>query len=203
MNNAIALLAFLILSAPCARAAEKPSGQSAAPQVPGDVILPMLARDPAALVLAPVGLGSGGFAISAPPSAPAAPAQAGKVKVQAADASALHAQYRAVSLPIGQDQLLGVKVGDRVDVLAVFEVSPAKGPKEMVSATMLQDVSVLGVATTGNLLGQGVVTLELNPIEAQYAALGAREADLYLAKRAPGDVALHPMQISDFDGFLH
>jgi len=201
MNNTIALLAFLLLSAPRARAADKPSGQSAA-QAPGDEIVPMLARDPAALVLSPEGLGSGALSISAPPSAPAAPAPAAKAKVEAADASALHAQYRAVSVPINEDQLLGVKAGDRVDVLAVFEVSAAAGPKKMVAETMLQDVAVLGVAATGNLFGQGVITLELNPIEAQYAVLGAREADLYLAKRAPGDVALHPMQMSDFDGFF-
>ncbi|HVA66351.1 MAG TPA: RcpC/CpaB family pilus assembly protein [Elusimicrobiota bacterium] len=201
MNRKIALLSALLLSAPCARAADKPSGKAAA-QAPEDDVLPMLARDPSALVLSPEDLSSGAFAISAPPGIAAPSAAPGKAKIEAVGASALHAQYRAVSVPIDESQLLGVKPGDRVDVLAVFDVSSAKGPKKMVAETMLQDVAVLGVAATGNLFGKGVITLELNPIEAQYAVLGARQADLYLAKRAPGDVALHPMEMSDFDGFF-
>ncbi|MDE2313750.1 MAG: hypothetical protein KGL04_06220 [Elusimicrobia bacterium] len=189
MDKKISLLAVLLLSAPCARAA--------------DDIVPMLARDPSALVLAPSDLGSGALKVSAPPPAESAcaPAADAKVKVQAADSAALHAQYRAVSLPINQDQLIGIKPGDHVDVLAVFDAA-AKGPKKMLAATVLQNVAVLGIATDGGLFGKGVVTLELNPVEAQYAVLVERQADLYLAKRAPGDTALHPMQMSDFEGFF-
>ncbi|MDE1977298.1 MAG: hypothetical protein KGI84_08585 [Elusimicrobia bacterium] len=190
MDKKISLLAVLLLSAPCARAA--------------DDIVPMLARDPSALVLAPSDLGSGALKVSAPPPAVSAyaPAADAKVKVEAADSAALHAQYRAVSLPISQDQLIGIKPGDRVDVLAVFDVAAAKEPKKMLAATVLQNVAVLGIATDGGLFGKGVVTLELNPVEAQYAVLVERRADLYLAKRAPGDTALHPMQMSDFGGFF-
>ncbi len=204
MDKKISLLAVLVLLAPCARAADKPASKASDPQASEFDVAPLLARDPSALVLAPSDLGSGALEVlPAPPAAAAcAPAAEAKVKVADAGPDALHAQYRAVSLPIGQDQLLGIKPGDHVDVLAAFEVAAAKGPKKMLAATVLQNVAVLAVATDGGLFGKGVVTLELNPIEAQYAVLALRQADLYLAKRAPGDVTLHPMQMSDFGGFF-
>jgi len=85
-----------------------------------------------------------------------------------------------------------------VDVLGVFDTVSASGAKEMFAATVLQNIRVLGVTTTKNLRGKGVLTLELNPMEAEYAFLALRQADLGVAVRAPDDVESHPMEMAAF-----
>ena len=90
--------------------------------------------------------------------------------------------------------------------------------KEKVTATILQNVLVLGVGTN---LGQGVssiqakakeaqvaadqafsdkgvISLSLNPNEAQYLSLSMKVGDVSIIVRGLGDVELHPMEIASF-----
>ncbi|OGS14508.1 MAG: hypothetical protein A2234_11435 [Elusimicrobia bacterium RIFOXYA2_FULL_58_8] len=90
--------------------------------------------------------------------------------------------------------------------------------KEKVTATILQNVLVLGV---GSNLGQGLssaqakakakdesadqsfsskmgLSLALNPNEAQYLSLSLKQGDVAVVVRGLGDVELHPMEIASF-----
>jgi len=60
---------------------------------------------------------------------------------------------RGAVLPVDSDLLRLIKPGDRVDILVTFEAVMADGKKERVTATILQNVLVLGVGTN---LGQGL-----------------------------------------------
>ena len=137
--------------------------------------------------------------------------------------SSLVGGYRGVTLPMPGDQLLYVKKGDRVDLLVTFEAAigdkakgkdakkkdpketaakqePAKEEhKEIVTATILQNVVVVNVQKPPKTDGTGAVELLVNPNEAQYAALSAaRGKSVSLTIRAPGDVELHPMEMASF-----
>ena len=104
--------------------------------------------------------------------------------------------YRAVTLPVAQHQLAFIKAGGRVDVLVTFEAILPKGTREMVTATILQNVLVLAVGVVG---AEGAVQLALNPNEAQYAALAVDpKKSLWLIARAPGDEEMHPMEMASF-----
>ncbi|HXT01286.1 MAG TPA: RcpC/CpaB family pilus assembly protein [Elusimicrobiota bacterium] len=197
MTKTRSVLAVLLLSAVSVRASDKPAAAPAA-----DVIVPLNVRDPSALVMGPGSSAEAKETIDAPAHAAPAGAESARVAKSSSDKAGPAAGKRAVSIPIDEDQLLIVKPGDRVDVLAVFDAALASGAKEKVSATFLQNVRVLGVATTGAIHGKGVLTLELNPIEAQYALLGVRQADLGVALRTPGDVEIYPMEMSAFYRFF-
>ena len=61
------------------------------------------------------------------------------------------------------------------------------------TATILQNVIVLAVDRKFN-----VIQLELNPNEAQYAALFASpDKTMWLSKRAAGDTEMHPMEMAN------
>lgn len=109
--------------------------------------------------------------------------------------------YRAVSIPINAYELRRVRAGDRVDVLATFE-SIRVDSKGLVTATMLQNVKVLGVERPGKGEEKGTLVLKLNPNEVQFAALGVRQAELSLALRAPGDNDVYPMELVSFLRFF-
>jgi Flp pilus assembly protein CpaB len=110
-------------------------------------------------------------------------------------AVSLAAGYRAMSVPLPAHQLRFVAPGDRVDVMTTFEAEfGKKGEKERenVTATILQNVRVLAVDRK-----DGVISLELNPNEAQYAALfAAKDKALWLIKRDPSDKEMHPMEMA-------
>ena len=109
-------------------------------------------------------------------------------------AGSLRSGYRAVSLPVPPHQMAYIAVGDRVDVLVTFEALLPKGTKEMVTATILQNVVVLKTEPSA-----GAVLLELNPNEAQYAALSVGpNKSLWLVARAPGDMSMKPMEMASF-----
>lgn len=100
--------------------------------------------------------------------------------------------YRAMSIPLPPHQLTFIDVGDRVDVLCGFQALLATKSKEDVTATILQNVRVLAVDRTG-----GAVLLEMNPNEAQYAALFTmKDRTLWLTKRSPDDKEMHPMEMA-------
>ncbi len=124
------------------------------------------------------------------------PLVAAPLAVLAADKpSALGAGYRAMSMPFPTHQLRFVEPGDRVDILTTFEAEfGKKGEKERedVTATIMQNVRVLAVDRK-----DGVVQLEFNPNEAQYAALfAAKDKTLWLIKRDPKDKAMTPMEMA-------
>lgn len=114
----------------------------------------------------------------------------------------LVAGYRGTPLPIAGDQLLYVKKGDRVDLLVTFEAAMKEGlkeTKEMMTATILQNVIVINVRKADKPEGTGAIELLLNPNEAQYAALSvAKGKRVNITVRAPGDVELHPMEMASF-----
>lgn len=204
MTKIRSVLAALLLSAAGVGASAQPAPPASAPAaapVQADVIVPLNVRDPSALVMGPAA-SPGKEIIDAPVHAVPAGGENARVAKTASDKKGAGAGKRAVSLPIDEDQLLVVKPGDRVDLVAVFDATIASGTKEKVAATFLQNVRVLGVATTGSLRGKGVLTLELNPLEAQYALLGVRQADLGVALRTPGDVEIYPMEMSAFYRFF-
>lgn len=126
--------------------------------------------------------------------------------------------YRGCILPMEKELLQLVKPGDRVDILVTFDAVMGDSRKEKVTATILQNVLVLGV---GSNLGQGmssamakdkagkasadqafsdkgVLSLALNPNEAQYLSLSAKTGEVAVVVRGLGDIELHPMEIASF-----
>ncbi|MDD4004072.1 MAG: Flp pilus assembly protein CpaB [Elusimicrobiaceae bacterium] len=111
-----------------------------------------------------------------------------------------------------------VKPGDRIDIMVTFEAVMLDGRKEKVTATILQNILVLGV---GGNLGQGmsertaeakkkaeksaqafsdksVLSLSLSPIEAQFLALSEKQGDVSIVVRGMGDMEKHPMEMASF-----
>lgn len=111
-------------------------------------------------------------------------------------------RYRAVPVRLDGWQLRHIRAGDRVDVLATFETSRGGGAKRRLTATMLQNVKVLGVDRPWKSAEKGTLILKLNPVEAQYAFLGPSEADLGVALRHRGDGELYPMEMATFAAFF-
>jgi len=126
--------------------------------------------------------------------------------------------YRGCVLPLENDLLRLIKPGDRVDILVSFDAVMGDNRKEKVTATILQNVLVLGV---GSNLGQGLsiaqakdkaksesadqafsdkmgLSLALNPNEAQYLSLSQEQGKVSVVVRGLGDVELHPMEIASF-----
>jgi len=107
--------------------------------------------------------------------------------------------YRGTAIPVGGDQLLYVKKGDRVDVLVTFEATTGKDRKETLTATILQNVIVINVSRPEKVDDQGAIELLLNPVEAQYAALSVAQAkNINISVRSIGDTELHPMEMASF-----
>lgn len=145
--------------------------------------------------------------LAAPAGLRAADANAGgaaavSTAAPAALASGLVKGYRGTSIPIGGDQLLYVKRGDRVDVLVTFDAKMEdkdnKERKEKITSTFLQNIVVINVRKPEKVDEGGAVELLLNPVEAQYAALAVAQGDMHITVRAPGDMELHPMEMASF-----
>ena len=126
--------------------------------------------------------------------------------------------YRAFILDVSNNVSNLVKPGDKVDILLTFEASLKGGTKENMAATILQNITVLGV---GSNLGQGldsagkaanaekeanaaafsdrsVLSLALTPLEAQYLALAQQEGEITIVVRSNGDTKMFPMAVSSF-----
>jgi pilus assembly protein CpaB len=126
--------------------------------------------------------------------------------------------YRAFMLDVNTSVSSLVKPNDKVDVLLTFEALLKGGTKEKTTATILQDVQVLGV---GGNLGQGmdstqkqasaerdansaafsdrsVISLSVTPIEAQYLALAKEEGEITIIVRSTGDSQRYPIEMSSF-----
>ena len=113
----------------------------------------------------------------------------------------LEDRYRAVSIPISGYELRHIRTGDRVDVLSTFD-SQYSGAKRMLTATMLQNVLVLGVDPPAKGEEKSTLILKLNPNEVQYAVLGARQSELSIALRHEGDNDIYPMEMASFVKFF-
>jgi pilus assembly protein CpaB len=126
--------------------------------------------------------------------------------------------YRAFILEVNSYVSSLVKPNDKVDILLTFEALLKSGTKEKMTATILQDVQVLGV---GGNLGQGMdsaqreaaadrdsnsaafsdrsaISLSLTPIEAQYLALAKEEGEVTIVVRSTGDSQQYPIQMASF-----
>jgi pilus assembly protein CpaB len=126
--------------------------------------------------------------------------------------------YRAFILPVDISISSLIKPNDKVDVLLTFEALVKSGAKEKTTATILQDIQVLGV---GGNLGQGmdsaqrqasaereanssafsdksVISLSLTPIEAQYLALAKEQGEITIIIRSTGDTTKFPLEMSNF-----
>jgi pilus assembly protein CpaB len=126
--------------------------------------------------------------------------------------------YRGAVMPIDSEMKALIKPGDRVDVLVTFDAMMADNRKEKVTATILQNVLVIAV---GNNLGQGMsakqfkasgdkeeksasfsekamISLALNPNEAQYLSLAMKQGEPTVVMRGLGDVEMHPMEMASF-----
>jgi pilus assembly protein CpaB len=126
--------------------------------------------------------------------------------------------YRGAVVPIDNELLKLIKPGDRIDILVTFDALMADNRKEKVTATILQNVLVLGV---GSNLGQGmtaqqagdqakkeeqsaafsekgILSVALNPNEAQYLSLAQKQGEITTILRGLGDVEMHPMEMASF-----
>lgn len=109
------------------------------------------------------------------------------------------AGYRATVVPTERLELHYIKPGDRLDMTVTFDAVMKDGT-QTITATILQNVLVLGTVDKGDLHG---VVLALNPNEAQYAMLALKKSyRINFTIRGQGDMELHPMEIAGFHKLL-
>lgn len=203
MRNHFLTLAAVVLSAAALGACCRNPEDKAVSEKEA-VIVPLNARDPSALVMGPSAQpvqyyeADADAQTGAPaPQRPPRPYWA-RLFGKRFDRTLMVDGYRVVSLPVREYELLDVRPGDRVDVLSIFQAAVPGKWKQKLSATLLQNVKVLGVALSGDLNGQGVLQLMLNPSEAQFATLALHQGELSVILRKPGDVDIYPMEMSSF-----
>jgi Flp pilus assembly protein CpaB len=125
------------------------------------------------------------------------------ISVGAADKAAkkaeLTAGYRSMAVTLDSDQVAFTKSGDRVDVMVTFETLIKEEKKELVTATILQNVLVLSVRESLSQKGKSILLVTVNPNEAQYLALSIDgEHPLRVINRKSDDVKMHPMEMASF-----
>jgi Flp pilus assembly protein CpaB len=123
----------------------------------------------------------------------------GGVSADAALAAAVQGRmqenFPALSVPLATDKILGIKTGDRVDVLATIDAAQADGSKKHKrTLTLLQNIQVLDVRRSVCLPGQSVLLLAMNFKQAQYAALAWDTAEVQVLARGAGDTETHVME---------
>ena len=121
---------------------------------------------------------------------------AAQAKAPAKDA--LAKGFRGLTLALPAAQLAFIVKGDRLDVLVTFEAKTKEEPREKVTATILQNVMVLGVRLAAAPGGTGAIELQVYPNEAQYATLAVQQGSVQLLRRSPGDLELKPMEMASF-----
>lgn len=110
------------------------------------------------------------------------------------------AGYRAINLALDSDYVFYLSPGDSVDALGVYEKSAGEGEKtgEIIAATLIKRLRVLGVSPSEAVSGKSVVRLEANPNEAQYLEAAANTGNIWLTLRKKGDVNDHPLAYSSW-----
>ncbi len=126
--------------------------------------------------------------------------------------------YRGAVVPVENALLKLIKPGDRIDILVTFDALMADNRKEKVTATILQNVLILGVGSdlgqgmtakqfgeklkadsqTAAFAEKGILSVALNPNEAQYLGLSMKQGDIMVILRGLGDVEMHPMEMASF-----
>ncbi|NLH39616.1 MAG: Flp pilus assembly protein CpaB [Elusimicrobia bacterium] len=129
--------------------------------------------------------------------------------------------YRGATLQVDNELTKLIKPGDRIDILVTFD-AVVNEKKQKVTATILQNVLVLGVggnlgqgitsdlakkqssqeATLQSFSDKGVLSLALNPIEAQYLSLSQEVGKVNVVVRALGDVEVHYLEIANFNKLI-
>lgn len=145
------------------------------------------------------------------------------ISARAGLGSRVPTQYRGYVLPVDMSVAQLVKPDDRIDIILTFEGRlKSTGTEEPVALTVLQRVPVLGV---GMNLGQGmdaeqleaaagadqeasafsdmaVLSLAMDPRDAQYLALAQSMGTLTVIVRNQTDGALNAMQIATLSSVI-
>lgn len=117
---------------------------------------------------------------------------------RAPDVKGVPAGYRGMSISLPGTQLAYIKAGDRLDVLVTFDANMEKNVKEKMTATILQNVLVIGVQRPEKLSDRGAVEFLVNPNEGQYMALALVQGEVHVLVRAEGDLEMHPLEMASF-----
>lgn len=125
--------------------------------------------------------------------------------------------YRGMVLSVEKELLELIKPNDRVDIIVTFQ-GVMEGQKDEMAVTILQNVPVLGVgADLGQGIGakefaerkkaqdevsafsaKGIISLALNPSDAQYLALAQSHGKLLILAREISDRQVYPMRVVRF-----
>jgi hypothetical protein len=106
------------------------------------------------------------------------------------------AGYRGATINLKTEKIGSLRPGDRIDVLVTFDAMMNDKSMQKVTATILQNVLVLDVLRGPAPEAVGAVKLALNSVEAEYNALAAYQGDEDIARRAPDDTEMHPMEMA-------
>ena len=121
-----------------------------------------------------------------------------KEEAKGANGRGLVESLRGFTLTLPGSQLVFLNKDDHVDVVVTFEAVMDDKRKEKVTATILQNIAVVGLRLPAKLEENGSVELAVNPNEGQYAALAVQQGSVQLLIRAAGDVEMHPMEMASF-----
>jgi len=125
--------------------------------------------------------------------------QPAKTEVNTVQDNGVPAGYRGVTVTLPGDQLLFINKGDFIDITVTFQAVMKNDKKELVTATILQNVKVINILKPESPFGQGMIQVLLNPNEAQYLELSVVQAKhIGITLRSTGDKELHPMEIASF-----
>ncbi len=111
--------------------------------------------------------------------------------------SAEQARARSFPVPIPSWQADGLRAGDFVDLLSTRKISSRPGWGQMVTVTLIQNASVLGIAPVPGEDQRKAVFLNLSPLEVlKVVKVAAKEAHFDLTLRMSGDSETHPMEFA-------
>jgi pilus assembly protein CpaB len=116
---------------------------------------------------------------------------------------------RAVSVAVDEEAGVGymIKPGDYVDVILTYRDEAAGGNgKNMVTATVLQDVRIVAVGQdfsfTRKNVSYGSVTLALTPAEAEVLIFAREKGKISFTLRALGDHVKEKIRTTEFEGLI-
>lgn len=122
--------------------------------------------------------------------------------------SAIPTGLRAVSVAVDEESGVGymIKPGDYVDVILIYQDQAAGNRKNMVAATVLQDVRVVAVGQDFSLTKKNSsyssVTLALTPEEAEVLVFAREKGKLSFTLRALGDRVKEKIGIAEFEQLM-
>lgn len=103
--------------------------------------------------------------------------------------------YPAINVGVPSDQVMFVKAGDRVDVLASVEaLDPVGAKKHKLTHTLLQNILVLDNRSSVSEPGQNILLLAMNYDEVQSTALAWDTAVIRILGRNASDSEMYPIK---------